>query len=249
MITYSVITGLCDEMIDPRLPKSTEAGSPLQGLNQWLSAGLAAEPQDADVASDLSLRGPITRWLGLYFGDPRMLPSVAASKLPLEPGDPNPFFAVIDAIKREGGQVNLGSGPTELASAFPVSRAEWQQIGYCIALVVTGGDVTGMQVYFEISDLSAEVPASFPNRTYSQFDEANPEAEPTEVTHTWATWYGGMPGHDPIEIGGQFYCSSANTWDRGRPLAASAWALLVAAQSLVVKSVAEVQAMQPAPSE
>jgi hypothetical protein len=227
MTTFKVITGLCDEMIDPTLPKADVVGGPLQGLNGWLQAALAQEPNDAAVSGDLSLRGPVTRWIGYAFGNPRMLPSEAAALLPLQPGDPNPFFQIVDAVEREGGDLKVGNSPLEMAEASPIVRKEWLQIGYCFALVYTGGDAIGFPVYFVVDDLTVEVPETFPNRTYTVLaDPEDPESESTEVVHTWESWYQGpQPFSPPVEIDGTYYCVNANTWDRGKPLDASVWVM------------------------
>lgn len=220
-IRFTVLTGFCDEMLDPNFPAPGAGGTfnPLANLNAWITAAIAQEPDDVAVAGNLALRGPITRWVGYAFGNPRMLPSAAAALLPLQPGDPNPFFQIVDAVEREGGTLKLGNSPFAPATAYPISREEWHKIGYYVALAMTGGDAEGAQVYFQVSSLSDAIPATFPNRTYFTGDEESQ----VENIHTWETWYEGMPGHAPRQIGGNWYCSSANTWGRGEHVKASEW--------------------------
>lgn len=225
-VEYVVLTGLVDEMIDPRLPKSTDpppAGwsvNPTAGLNAWLTAALAAEPDDAQIAGDLTKRGPVTRGLAFLFGQPRMLPSQAAALLPLEPGDPNPFFPIVDAVEREGGDVQVGSGPLELARCRYVTRAEWLQPGYAAALVMTAGDAFGLLVYTPVADMSADVPANFPNRV--AVDGSDPE-NPVESVRSWADWIAGPQAWETIAGDGVTFVPLVDTWNQGQILPASTW--------------------------
>lgn len=196
MTKYIVLTGLADEMIDPTLPPSSDPTGPLYGLNGWLQAGIAAEPDDATIAGDLSKRGPITRWLGYAFGQPRITHTAASALLPLEPGDPNPFFQIIDAISREQGEVRLGTTPTSPASAEPVTRDIWKTPEYAMALVLTGGDAINLPVFFGVTDTAATCP----------FD----------ASKTWAEYYaaytpkvsGGIPYYENLYAGAGYIPAS-----------------------------------------
>lgn len=242
---FKLITGLCDEMIDPGLPKSTEKGSALNqstGLNAWLGGALQREPNDTDVAGDLTLRGPVTRWIGYVFGDPRMLPSIAQSKLPIEPGDPNPFFQIIDAVKREGGRVEVGDSWDAPAYIYGITREEWRQVGYAIAAVMAGGDVYGLPVWFEFDaegDLDNDVPVTFPNATYSvPSDPEDPESEMVETNHTWRTW----TRINPEQQGDKWYLESS---DGSMHLEASAWVMPYLAGAInAPKSMSEYKKLQ-----
>lgn len=236
MTTYQVITGLVDEMIDPTLPKAGVVNTPLYGLNGWLVGALAQEPEDDP--QDLTKRGPVTRWIGYAFGNPRITKVQASALLPLQPGDPNPLFQITDAIVREGGSIQVGNSPLDLASAGPVVRAEWDQPHYAIASVITGGDTVGMEVVFEIDDPAAEVPASFPDRTYTEYADPEDPESGTEVVHTWATWGldGNRPDLAPEQIGDKWYRSSQLGSAFGAPMPASAWVPAALAGLVVMKT-------------
>lgn len=152
-------------------------------------------------------------------------------------GDSNPVWADLQDLDLGGGPLVRGAGLLDLAEVTPLENLSFLSLPQVQLAVVVGGDVLGMPVYFVVADKTAEVPASFPNRTYFVEDPEDPE-NPTETVHTWETYYDGMPGHDPIEIDGAFWCSSANTWNLGQPLPASAWAL----SGLTVKMVSELPA-------
>jgi hypothetical protein len=242
--TFYAITGLVDELIDPTLPKADVPGSPLSsttGLNAWLAGALAAESDDPD----LTLRGPVTRWFGYAFGEPRMTKADAIALLPLQPGDPNPLFQICDAIAREGGDVSVGSGPFEIASIGKVQRAEWLEAAYGQVLVMTGGDAEDLVVYFEIDDLTDEVPATFPNRTYTELSDPEDPESGVEVIHTWATWGQNSGGSEWLyERNGKHYRSSNNrlhSGNPGKPINASAWVMASLTGLVVLDAVPEEQ--------
>lgn len=240
MTTFKVLTGLVDELIDPALPKSSVEGSPLQGLNGWLAAALAAESDDAD----LTKRGPVTRWIGYVFGDPRMTKAQAQATLPVEPGEPNPLFQICDAIIREGGSIRVGDSPLAMATVENVDRKEWQKVGYAQALVLTGGDVLDMLVYFEIDDITAEVPATFPNRNYTQLSDPEDPESGIEVIHTWETWganEGDSAGDLPVQIGDKWYRTSRDRNNGGDYIPASAWVPASLAGLVVLESLPEAE--------
>ena len=223
--TFKLITGLCDEMIDPALPKPDVAFTPLWGLQNWLAAAIAQEPTDAgitvDGTVDLTLRGPVTRWLGYAFGNPRILPSAAAQLLPMNPGDPNPFFQIVDAVEREGGTLSLGDNPLALATATNVTRKEWLQVPYGQAAYMTGGDLMGLGLFLEFATeaaLDANVPTAWPDRTYAELiDPDDPESGTQAVAHTYNTY----PGAAPVQLGDKWYKEASNGI---RYLHASEWA-------------------------
>lgn len=188
MVKYLVLTGLVDEMISPSLPKADDVSGPLYGLHMWMLGALAAEPDPVE----LSERGPVTRWIGYAFGQPRITKTDAAALLPLQPGDPNPLFQVTDAVVREGGSIELGSSDLELATAYPITREEWKNPGYTQALVLTGGDSMGLQVYFEVDDVTDEIPTTFPNRTYSVLSD--PDDLDSGVDTVWFRENNGLVG-------------------------------------------------------
>lgn len=196
MIKYKIVTALADELIDPNIPQAS-----LDGLNNWLRAGIALEPNPLE--SQPELRGPITRWIGYTFGKPRITKTEAEALLDLVPGDPNPFFQVLDAVTREGGILTVGESPEELSEAAPITREIWLTLDYVSAVVMSGGDVEGYQVFFGVDDPSVEVPLYFPQRTYTEVIDG----VETELVHTFNTW--GAPYHTLTEINGKFYRSNA----------------------------------------
>lgn len=221
---YEVITGLIDEMVDPSLPKAEVENTPLYWLNQWLSAGIALEP-DTD---DLTLRGPITRWVGLVFGKPRMTKTEALEVLadPIQPGDPNPFFQVIDSVSREGGTVAPGATPFAMAYAEPVTRELWKTPQYAAALVLTGGDAIDLEVWFEID---------------SPDDDC-----PLQPGTPWSEWgQGGANDELANPVGEKYYRTNADygSPNSGKKIPASQWVPLYMQGQLKVLSKAEYQAV------
>lgn len=240
MARFEVPTGLIDEMIDPTLAKANVSGGPLHGLAAWMAGAMSVEPTDLQMAGDLTLRGPITRWIAYVFGNPRMTRTQADAMLPIQPGDPNPFFQIIDAVSREGGSVVPGNGPLAMASIFPVVREEWRKPGYAMACVAVGGECYDLPVYFQIPDPTSEVPATFPNRVATFDGEGN-----AATYHTWETWgTNGSDGHGVIDIGGTYYRSSCNIHSGGDPIKASEWAVLYG--TIPILSVAEFVAIRDA---
>ena len=145
----------------------------------------------------------------------------------VSPGDDNPLFVKLLEYGLEGVVWKKGSGGAQtLAVAGPFRDAEFWSIGEAKFIVGLEGDVRGLPCWFPIAaaNLNDEIPAEFPNRTWED-GSIDPE-NPVTTVHTWNTWYDGMPGHDPVELpdgGGTYYCSAANTWNRGRPIDASVW--------------------------
>lgn len=225
MTRYEVITGLIDEMVDPTLPKADNQSGPLYWLNAWLSSGLAIEPDPEDPTE----RGPVTRWIGYAFGNPRMTKTEALAILPIQPGDPNPFFQVIDSIKREGANVVVGPTPASMAYAEPVIRDTWKTPQYAAALVLTGGDAIDLPVYFEFDDPDADCPL--------------------QPGTTWRNWKQGEANDQPNQYGEKWYRSNddyARLTFSGKPINASAWVPAYMAGQLTVLSGAEMAAIRKA---
>lgn len=219
---YEVITGLIDEMVDPALPKADDQQGPLYWLNVWLSAGLALEPDPIDPVE----RGPITRWIGYTFGNPRISKTEALAMLPIQPGDPNPFFQVIDAVKREGATVVVGPTPTSMAYAEPVTRDAWRTPQYAAALVLTGGDAIDLEVWFEID---------------SPDDDC-----PLQPGTPWSEWgQGGANDELSRPVGEKYYRTNADygSPNSGKKIPASQWVPLYMQGQLKVLSKAEYQAV------
>lgn len=156
-------------------------------------------------------------------------------------GDTNPVWYDLQDLDLGGGPLTRGSNLSDLATVTPIENKAFLTIGHCQLAVSVGGDVEGYPVYFAIADIDTDVPAGWPNREWT---DATDEENPVQVVHTWRTWYDGMPGHDPYfsSTDNTYYCSSANTWDRGEPMLASVWAF----SGLTIKNQAEFVALRDA---
>lgn len=131
MATFTIPTGLTDEMIDPTYPAAA-----LATLNAMLDAGLQ---QESAVATGPD-RGPLTRWYGYVFGQPRALRPQAEVIHPLTPGDPNPFFQALDSATQDGSVIERGPTPTSPATLRGVTREMWLTLPHLALLVSAGGD-------------------------------------------------------------------------------------------------------------
>jgi hypothetical protein len=237
-VYYKVLTGLADEMIDPLIPKSSIENTPLYGLNAWLNAAILQEPSDEDIDGDLTLRGPVTRWIGYAFGQPRISRSEAINLLPIEPGDPNPLFQIFDSIDKESGSsVVFGDSTFELTTAGPVKRPLWLAKEYVIALVLTGGDAVNYQVWFEFDDPDSETPSLLPNSTITEY--INEENVTRQLK--WSEWM--EPETQQIlQYGDKYYKPAVN--NNGVPMLATEWVPLYINQIVNVVSKSELQNIQ-----
>lgn len=221
MTTFMVPTGLLDELISSQLPHYGQGG-PIDGLNAWFLAGIQKEPQSP---ANLYQRGPLTRWFGYAFGDPRIMRDAAIAKLPLQPGDPNPFFPVVDAITREGANtITPSNDMTTPVAVGPVTRDMWRLPEYAMVLALCGGDVIDMPVWFEIDDATDECPFS-------------------DSGETWETWGVFGESHKPLPMGNKWYRSNA-VGQSGELLRASQWVPVSIASGLKVLSVTEFREIQ-----
>lgn len=184
----------------------------------------------------------------------------AALGTTLAVGDINPVWPDLQDIALGGGSF-IRPGPlAAIANSSPIENTSFLKPQQAQLAVAVGGEVTGMEVYFELDNLDAEVPATFPNRTYivppepvpepepvpPELDEEGnpiepeptPEPEPVEPVvgvHTWATWGRDGESHAPVQIGDKWYKSSADARNLGQPIPASAWAF----SGLITKTTAE----------
>lgn len=161
----------------------------------------------------------------------------AATGTPISVGDPNPVWSDLQDISLGGGWFLRPHAMGEIARSSPIENTSFLEPRQAQLAVAVGGEVTGMDVYFELDNLDEEVPASFANRTYL----VPGGGEPQEVVHTWATWGCEGGNHAPVQIGDKWYKSSSDARDLGRPIPASQWAFA----GLTVKTVAEFVALRP----
>lgn len=142
----------------------------------------------------------------------------------LQVGDPNPVWTDLQDLDLGGGPLTRGETLDSLSQVTPISNSSFitlDQIGLCVAV---GGEAEGVQVLFEFTDeasLDAEVPSSWPNRTW--MDLTDPD-NPVEVTHTFKTWCEhGSPNNYPQKLGDKWYLPNNNWQNSGLLLPASTW--------------------------
>lgn len=200
---YYLPKGLTYNLISPDYP--AEALANLKGVIQM---GISGEP---DWGVD-SVAGPLIRWFEYSHGNVGAGKAWALEQAgKLGPGRPSPFFEALDNALQDGATLVRGSGEsTSLAYVEGNIDDEWKEPSRMLLVVLAGGDVEGCNVFFELDDLSSEVPESFPERTY------------LETVHTWETWGVHGESHKPIEINGKYYRTSC-VGASGEPLKASYW--------------------------
>lgn len=92
----------------------------------------------------------------------------------------------------------------------PVENTEYLVVDNTHKLIVmAGGDIEGLRGWFEIDDLTQEVPDSFPNK---------------EPDQTWETWGVFGDSHKPVPIGNKWYRTTEHG-QAGWSLNVSCWAL------------------------
>jgi hypothetical protein len=151
---FQLPVGLTDEMIWPDYPVEN-----LVMLNSGLASGLAAEPEIGG--------GPITRFIGYkLLGKPRASRAEAQAMLPLQPGDPSPFFDPVDDISRDSNArlTRTYANPTDLATCGPTDRPDWTAVERLALLALAGGrafwikEENALPVYFVFPDPTAICP-------------------------------------------------------------------------------------------
>lgn len=151
-------------------------------------------------------------------------------------GAQNPLILKLNDFDLGGAHWVRSESMSDPARCQGIQNISHFPLTYVDLVVGIGGDIFEMPVFFEFDsedDLDDEVPAKFPDRTYTELaDPEDPESGVTK-THTWRTWY---PRHEPKEHGGKWYKSS-ETNEKAIP--ASCWADERASGALTVKTVAE----------
>lgn len=111
-------------------------------------------------------------------------------------------------------------------------------------LVGLGCEIKNYLAYFEIDDITAEVPATFPNRTHMVLSDPEDPESGVETVHTWETWGanpGGIPGDDlPKQVGDKWYRTSRDRNNDGDYIPASAWVPASLSGLVVLESLPEV---------
>lgn len=177
---------------------------------------------------------------GLTFSDiregipPQAIPTLnAVFQTALETGSDNPVVLRLNDFDMGGAAFLRGAGMSDLAYCGPIENISHIPETYLQLMVGVGGDLLGYPVWFEIPDPTADIPATFPNRTYEELvDPEDPEAGTTTTVHTWETWGASTrPDLLPQEINGTWYRSnkcpyfSEHKYAKGvgMPLPASSW--------------------------
>lgn len=118
--------------------------------------------------------------------------------------DQNPYVMALNDLDMGGAPFTRDAQPG-MAVCGPIENMSYLPLPYVQLIVAFGGDIEALLVWFELDDLTDEVPASFPNRTY---ESGTIEAPATSV-HTWTTWgVAGNGSHAPRQIGDKWYRST-----------------------------------------
>ena len=205
------------DLTEAQIPAASDVV--LDSLNQLYGLGLLAEPNATGPA-----RGPLTRWVGYEFGNPRITHQEAKDLLGvtpespaanLEAGDPNPFFAFIDSIDKSGNFLERTDTEAKLVTVNN-DDLKWIDVNRCLLLYAVGGDVEGLTVFFVVPEANYQddVPVGFP---FSTITELVDEEEVTRQ-RTWEEWK--SPNHTHELIEGNYYIPSTS-W--GVHMKASEW--------------------------
>lgn len=156
-------------------------------------------------------------------------------------GSQNPMVLALNDFDMGGASWVRGTDMADLAVCGPISNISHFPMYYVELITGINGDVEQMPVFFEFSnesDLDAEVPSGFPDRTYDTNND--PEGDPDIQVHTWRTW---SPSHEIVELGGKWYKSSETAQEA---IPASCWIDESTAEvdPLVVKTVSEYRKIQ-----
>lgn len=141
-------------------------------------------------------------------------------------GDLNPYYFDLNDLDMGGAPFTRDATPG-MAVCGPIENLGYLPLDYVSLIVMFGGDVEGLPVWFELDDIDTDCP----------FSSTTPKEK-------WATWGTFGQSHLPVEIDGTWYRSNA-VGQSGQLLDASAWVPLRAA-GLVVKSKTEYLAIQAA---
>lgn len=215
---YILPKALTYNLISPDYPASA-----LDNLNAALLAGMNAE-QDWGVGQ---AAGPLIRWFEYSHGNVGGGKAWALSQLPLVPGRPSPFFEALDNSTQDGAVLVRGSGVSgSMAYAEGQVDAEWREPSRMILVVLAGGDVEDVCVYFQIDDPNADVPVTLPNRTYQ-------DANNQTIAYKWNEWGVVGESHKPKQVGEHWYKPST-MYQSGVPLKATDWIAYAMAGGVVI---------------
>jgi len=141
-------------------------------------------------------------------------------------GDTNPHYLDLNDLDMGGAPFTRDASPG-MAVCGPIENLGYLPLDYVSLIVAFGGDVEGLPVWFELTDIDADCP----------FSTETPKEK-------WSDWGTFGDSHKPVQLGGKWYRSSA-VGASGALLDASAWVGFRVA-GLVVKTKAEFLAIQAA---
>lgn len=191
---YYLPKGLTYNLIDP--------GCPAEALASLKSALQGAIQSEDDWGLDYPA-GPTIRWFEYSHGNVGGGKAWALTQaLALAPGKPSPFFEALDNATQDGANLVRGSGnATSLAYIEGDIDPEWQEVNRIGLVLLAGGDVYDVPVFFGVADTSATCPFA-------------PEIEGVQAT--WAEHFGnqvpkvsgGVTYYENIEAGQRYYAAS-----------------------------------------
>lgn len=109
-------------------------------------------------------------------------------------GDQNPYYLALNDLDMGGAPFTRDATPG-MAVCGPIQNLSYLPIDYITLIVLFGGDVEGLPVWFEIDDINASVPLP-----WQSIDSER---------KTWADWGTFGESHKPRKIGTKWYRSSA----------------------------------------
>lgn len=212
MARYYLPKALTYNLISPDYPAEA-----LATLKAALIGGINAESD----WSDTEAAGPLIRWFEYSHGNVGAGKAWALTQAnALKPGKPSPFFEALDNATQDGAQLVRGLGAsTDLAYVDGNIDPEWQEPGRQALVVLAGGDVHGVTVWFEFDDPTAICPLG-------------------NGTEHWDEWMEGSANSEPVQVGEKWYRSSNNYDNGGIPLTASQWVMYYLGGGVVLSTAA-----------
>lgn len=197
---YYLPKALLYNLISPDYPAAA-----LANLKAALLSGIASE---ADWGPN-QVAGPIIRWTEYSHGNIGAGKAWATTQIEqLGPGKPSPFFEAMDNASQDGCVLVRGSGDsTSLGYIEGQMDIEWQEPSRQVLVVLAGGDVVGVPVWFEFNDPDAICPLG-------------------DGVETWRQWKQGAANSEPSLKGEKWYrssCDYSSSTNSGEPLSASQW--------------------------
>lgn len=151
----------------------------------------------------------------------------ASKKIDYVAGNLHEYYFAMNDLDMGGAPFTRDATPG-LSVCGPIENLMYLPLDYVSLIVMFGGDIEGLPVWFEFDDPDSDCP----------FSTETPK-------ESWNEWGVFGDSHKPVELGSKWYRSSA-VGQSGQLLDASVWVPLRAAGGLVVKTKAEYLAIQAA---